>query len=99
MAGACSFADDDGAFAAMLALHLAEKYLDQLFVAPEYQGNGLGDGCLPSRGYNCLTKSGCAACARMKGLALVRARRLCVREEEVSQTTGFMMKFYRWRKG
>ena len=28
-------ADDAGALAAMLALHLPKKYLDQLFVAPE----------------------------------------------------------------
>src|SRR3982750_3760196 len=28
-------ADDNGTFAAMLALHLPDKYLDQLFVAPE----------------------------------------------------------------
>ena len=31
-------ADDDGVLAAMLALHLPRRYLDQLFVAPEYQG-------------------------------------------------------------
>ena len=35
-------ADDDGCIAAMLALHLPKKYLDQLFVAPEYQGRSLG---------------------------------------------------------
>jgi GNAT superfamily N-acetyltransferase len=35
-------ADDDGAIAAMLALHLPKMYLDQLFVAPEYQGQALG---------------------------------------------------------
>src|ERR1700761_4447262 len=28
--------------AAALALHLPDPYLDQLFVAPEYQGKGLG---------------------------------------------------------
>ena len=31
-------ADDNGTIAAMLALHLPKLYLDQLFVAPEYQG-------------------------------------------------------------
>jgi hypothetical protein len=31
-------ADDRGTLAAMLALHLPNVYLDQLFVAPEYQG-------------------------------------------------------------
>ena len=35
-------ADDDGVIAAMLALHLPKLYLDQLFVAPEYQGQDLG---------------------------------------------------------
>jgi ribosomal protein S18 acetylase RimI-like enzyme len=35
-------ADDDGRIAAMLALHLPDRYLDQLFVAPHYQGRGLG---------------------------------------------------------
>src|SRR3954469_14422521 len=35
-------ADDGGRLAAMLALHLPKKYLDQLFVAPEYQGNNVG---------------------------------------------------------
>jgi GNAT superfamily N-acetyltransferase len=35
-------ADDKGGIAAMLALHLPKKYLDQLFVAPDYQGRSLG---------------------------------------------------------
>jgi GNAT superfamily N-acetyltransferase len=35
-------ADDNGRLAAMLALHLPDLYLDQLFVAPEYQGQSLG---------------------------------------------------------
>jgi GNAT superfamily N-acetyltransferase len=35
-------AEDRGAIAAMLALHLPKKYLDQLFVAPAYQGHSLG---------------------------------------------------------
>jgi len=35
-------ADDGGALAAMLALHLPNRYLDQLFVAPEYLGQNLG---------------------------------------------------------
>src|SRR5271168_4382575 len=35
-------ADDAGAPAAMLALHLPKHRLDQLFVAPEYQGQNLG---------------------------------------------------------
>ena len=45
-------ADDNGTFAAMLALHLPEHYLDMLFVAPAYQGNRSGGSCLPSRATN-----------------------------------------------
>jgi len=60
-------ADDGGAIAAMLALHLPMRYLDQLFVAPQYQGRALAADCLPSRGSSCRRKSTCAACAKMKG--------------------------------
>ena len=35
-------ADDGGRLAAMLALHLPKLYLDQLFVAPSYQGRSMG---------------------------------------------------------
>ena len=35
-------ADDGGRLAAMLALHVSDNYLDQLFVAPEYQGKSVG---------------------------------------------------------
>src|ERR1700742_946976 len=34
--------DNDGRLAAMLAIHLPRKYLDQIFVAPEFQGRSLG---------------------------------------------------------
>jgi len=35
-------ADDSGTVAAMLAFRLHDGYLDQLFIAPEYQGKSLG---------------------------------------------------------
>lgn len=35
-------ADDGGSLAAMLAINLSQNYLDQLFVAPEYQGRSVG---------------------------------------------------------
>ena len=59
-------ADDGGKLAAMLALHLPEKYLDQLFVAPEHQGKNSAGPCLPSRDSTCPTKSGCAVYAKTK---------------------------------
>ena len=92
-------ADDDGAIAAMLALHLPEIYLDQLFVAPEYQGRNIGRRLL---GFT-------------RQLLPAEIRLRCVREnakawrwyeregfvfekEAVEPMTGFVMKYYRWKK-
>lgn len=92
-------ADDSGHFAAMLALHMPDRYLDQLFVAPDYQGRGIGRRLL--------------AFTRQQLPDEIRLR--CVREnekawrwyeregfvfekEEVAQATGFTMKCYRWKK-
>ena len=79
-------ADDNGKLAAMLAMHVPDCYLDQLFVAPEYQGDGLGRRCSPSRDNICRMKSGCAACARMKRRgAGTSARALCSRRSRSSR--------------
>ena len=80
-------ADDDGALAAMLALHLPQLYLDQLFVAPEYQGRNLGrQAARPSRGSFCRMKSGCAACAKTKRRgAGMSARVLCSKRKRSSR--------------
>ena len=92
-------ADADGAIAAMLALHLPDLYLDQLFVAPEYQGRNIGRQLL--------------AFTRQQLPDEIRLR--CVRENEkawrwyeregfvfekeaVEPMTGFAMKYYRWNK-
>jgi ribosomal protein S18 acetylase RimI-like enzyme len=92
-------ADDDGAIAAMLALHLPDIYLDQLFVAPEYQGRNIGRRLL---GFT-------------RQLLPDEIRLRCVRENEkawrwyeregfgfekeaVEPMTGFVMKYYRWKK-
>jgi ribosomal protein S18 acetylase RimI-like enzyme len=92
-------ADDEGTLAAMLALHLEKRYLDQLFVAPEYQGRNLGRQLLA------FTR------ARLPDEIWLR----CVRENEkawrwyeregfvfeneaVEPMTGFVMKSYRWTK-
>ena len=79
-------ADDDGTIAAMLALHLPEIYLDQLFVAPEYQGHNIGRQCSASPASFCPTKSACAACARMKKPgAGMSARVLCLKKKRSSR--------------
>ena len=92
-------ADDSGTLAAMLALHVPDNYLDQLFVAPEYQGRDLGRQLL--------------AFTRMQLPDQIWLR--CVRENEkawrwyeregfafekqaVEPMTGFMMKYYRWTR-
>ena len=92
-------ADDNGALAAMLALHLEKHYLDQLFVAPGYQGRSVGRQLL--------------AFTRTQLPDEIRLR--CVRENEkawrwyeregfvfekeaVEPMNGFMMKYYRWNR-
>ena len=91
-------ADDGGALAAMLALHLPKKYLDMLFVAPEYQGRSLGRTLL--------------AFTRQQMPDEIELR--CVREnekawrwyeregfvfehEKIEPVTGYVMKHYRWK--
>ena len=93
-------ADDEGRLAAMLALRLTDNFLGQLFIAPAYQGRGLGKRLLA------FTRE------RMPNEIWLR----CVREnekawhwyeregfvfekEEVNANTGFMVKHYRWKKG
>jgi ribosomal protein S18 acetylase RimI-like enzyme len=92
-------ADDSGEIAAMLAIHLPKKYLDQLFVAPGYQGRSLGRRLL--------------AFTRTQLPDEIWLR--CVRENEKAwrwyEREGFvfereapepmidrMMKYYRWKK-
>jgi GNAT superfamily N-acetyltransferase len=92
-------ADDGGTLAAMLALHMAERYLDQLFVAPEHQGHSLGRQLLA------FTRS------QLPGEIWLR----CVRENEkawrwyeregfvfekeaIEPMNGFVMRYYRWKK-
>jgi ribosomal protein S18 acetylase RimI-like enzyme len=91
-------ADDRGRLAAMLALHLPRLYLDQLFVAPAYQGRSLGRTLLAF------------ARAQLPGEIWLR----CVREnekawkwyeregfvfekQEIEPAMGRMMKCYRWK--
>ena len=78
-------ADDDGRIAAMLALHLPDRYLDQLFVAPDYQGRDSAGGCWHLRTSSCRMKSGCAACARTtRPGAGTSAKGLCSKKKRSS---------------
>jgi len=93
-------ADDDGAIAAMLALHLPEIYLDQLFVAPEYQGQNIGRRLL---GFTrqLLPEEIWLRCVREneKAWRWYEREGFVLEKEAVEPMTGFVMKYYRWKKG
>jgi GNAT superfamily N-acetyltransferase len=92
-------ADDRGALAAMLALHLGDKYLDQLFVAPKHQGNNLGRMLLAFTRQK-LPDEIWLRCVREneKAWRWYEREGFVFEKEEVAPATGFMMKYYRWRK-
>ena len=92
-------ADDGGQLAAMLALHLPELYLDQLFVAPRYQGRSLGRKLLAfTRTY--LPDEIVLRCVRENGKAWRWYERegFVFETEQVEPMTGFVMKHYRWKR-
>jgi ribosomal protein S18 acetylase RimI-like enzyme len=93
-------ADDNGRIAAMLALHLPDRYLDQLFVAPEYQGNGLGRQLLAFT-RNHLPDEIWLRCVRENDKAWRWYERegFVFEKQEVESKTGFTMKYYRWKNG
>ncbi|MBR1129400.1 GNAT family N-acetyltransferase [Bradyrhizobium iriomotense] len=92
-------ADDNGTIAAMLALHLPKLYLDQLFVAPAYQGQSLGRRLLaftrtqmPDEIYlRCVREN-------EKAWRWYEREGFVFEKEEVATATGFMMKCYRWKR-
>jgi GNAT superfamily N-acetyltransferase len=92
-------ADDDGTFAAMLALHLPDKYLDQLFVAPDHQGRGIGRQLLAFTRQQ-MPEEIWLRCVREneKAWRWYEREGFTFEKEEVAQATGFMMKYYRWTR-
>jgi GNAT superfamily N-acetyltransferase len=92
-------ADDGGALAAMLALQLPENYLDQLFVAPEYQGKNLGRTLLAFTRQQ-LPDEIYLRCVREneKAWRWYEREGFVFEKEEVEPMTGFVMKYYRWKK-
>ena len=92
-------ADDDGRIAAMLALHLPDRYLDQLFVAPDYQGKGLGRQLLAFTRKH-LPDEIRLRCVRENDKAWRWYERegFVFEKETVEPMTGFTMKYYRWKR-
>ncbi len=92
-------ADDDGTIAAMLALHLPDRYLDQLFVAPEYQGRNIGKQLLAFTRQQ-LPHEIHLRCVREneKAWRWYEREGFVFEKEAVEPMTGFVMKYYRWKK-
>jgi GNAT superfamily N-acetyltransferase len=92
-------ADEGGRIVAMLALHLPDRYLDQLFVAPDYQGKGLGKRMLAFTRER-LPDEIWLRCVRENAKAWRWYERegFVFEKEEVEPKTGFTMKYYRWKK-
>ena len=90
-------ADDRGMLAAMLALHLPKLYLDQLFVAPAYQGKSLGRQLLAFTRTQ-LPDEIYLRCVREneKAWRWYEREGFVFEREELNPLTGFMMKCYRW---
>jgi ribosomal protein S18 acetylase RimI-like enzyme len=92
-------AEDGGRLAAMLALHLPKRYLDQLFVAPEYQGRSLGR-CLLAFTRTQLPDEILLRCAREneKAWRWYEREGFVFEREDISPENGLTMKCYRWKK-
>jgi ribosomal protein S18 acetylase RimI-like enzyme len=92
-------ADDNGVLAAMLALHLPDRYLDQLFVAPAYQGDSLGRQLLAYTRQQ-LPDEIWLRCVREneKAWRWYEREGFVFENEQVEPATGRVMKYYRWKK-
>jgi ribosomal protein S18 acetylase RimI-like enzyme len=92
-------ADDTGVLAAMLALHLPKKYLDQLFVAPEYQRRSLGRTLLAFTRQQMPDEIE-LRCVREneKAWRWYEREGFVFEDEKVEPMTGYVMKYYRWKK-
>jgi len=91
-------ADDNGRLAAMLAIHVSDCYLDQLFVAPEYQGDGLGRRLLAFTRQH-LPDEIWLRCVREneKAWRWYEREGFVFEKEQLEPANGRVMKYYRWR--
>ena len=92
-------ADDGVRLAAMLALHLPKRYLDQLFVAPDCQGLGIGRQLLAFTRRQ-LPNEIHLRCVREneKAWRWYEREGFAFEQEQVEPMTGFVMKYYAWNK-
>lgn len=92
-------ADDDGSIAAMLALHLPKRYLDQLFVAPDYQGRSIGRQLLAFTRTQ-LPDEIWLRCAREneKAWRWYEREGFVFERQAIEPMNGLIMKYYRWNR-
>jgi len=88
-----------GKIAAMLAVHVPKLYLDQLFVAPDYQGRSLGRQLLAFT-RTLLPDEIWLRCARDNEMAWRWYERegFVFEKEEVEPMNRLTMKYYRWKR-
>ncbi|WGR94585.1 MULTISPECIES: GNAT family N-acetyltransferase [unclassified Bradyrhizobium] len=92
-------ADDQGTLAGMLALHLSDNYLDQLFVAPDYHGRSVGRQLLAFTRRQ-MPDEIWLRCAREneKAWRWYEREGFLFEQEKINPLNGLMMKYYRWKR-
>jgi ribosomal protein S18 acetylase RimI-like enzyme len=92
-------AADGGRLAAMLAINVPKKHLDQLFVAPEYQGRSIGRKLLAFTRAQ-MPDEILLRCAREneKAWRWYEREGFVFEREDASPDNGLTMKCYRWMK-
>ena len=92
-------AEDQATLAGMLALHLSDNYLDQLFVAPTYHGKSVGQQLLAFT-RRLLPDEIWLRCAvgNEKAWRWYEREGFVFEGEKINPLNGLMMKYYRWKK-